>query len=83
MPENLSSIQSFLSFILRHREALYLVIIAALSVVVVHLFRTYKEVNDRNEQILKEAIIYEREKAKAYEEIIKSQLEKQNERNGQ
>lgn len=61
---------------MRNRESLYLIIIAALSACVVYLFKVYKEVNDKNEQILKEAIMYEREKGKAYEEIIKTQLRK-------
>lgn len=69
---DISSIQTFLSFILRHREALYLIIIAALSVVVVHVFKLYTQAIDQKEQILRENILYEREKGKSYEEIIKS-----------
>lgn len=69
---DISAIQTFLSFILRHREALYLIIIAALSVVVVHVFKLYTKAIEEKEQILRESILYEREKGKSYEELIKS-----------
>lgn len=69
---DISAIQTFLSFILRHREAFYLVIIAALSVVIVHVFKLYTGAIEEKEQILRESILYEREKGKSYEELIKS-----------
>jgi len=69
---DLNTFQTFLSFVLRHKEALYLIIIAALSAVVVHVFKLYTTAVDQKEQILKENILYEREKGKSYEEIIKS-----------